>query len=267
MNKNQNLLDKPTIIWIDKYIYTLKKIQKLQYLELYPDNIIINNSNNNYSETQINIFTHDLPDKNEKFYYKAFSEKKMAINYIISELKFIETIIIVDENIFIDFVKEFDKNLTKINVIPKIYLYSQNRRVPELPKEIQNQQFYLYNIVYELEDIPKILSVLKEKNTIQETTGFSQTISKQNTQIELIFEQIKNEKELVLPTYCKIFLDGSKPDNYKFINEMYEKYKNDKCRYYKELLGPIKDIQDIPVELLSKYYIKMYTAEGNFYPK
>ena len=163
MNKNQNLLDKPTIIWIDKYIQNLNKIQKLQYLDLYPDNIIINNTNKDFSDTQNNIFIHNMADQKEKFYYKAFSEKKMAINYIISGLKFRETIIIVDENIFSDFVEEFDKNLTKINVIPKIYLYSQSRRVPKLPKEIQNQQFYLHNIVYELEDIPKILSVLKEK--------------------------------------------------------------------------------------------------------
>lgn len=76
MNKNQNLLDKPTIIWIDKYIQNLNKIQKLQYLDLYPDNIIINNANKDFSDTQNNIFIHNMADQKEKFYYKAFSEKR-----------------------------------------------------------------------------------------------------------------------------------------------------------------------------------------------
>ena len=65
--------------------------------------------------------------------------------------------------------------------------------------------------------------------------------------------------------FYQILLDLSTIDNNKFINDLYEKYKNDKN--YVGLLNQIKEIPDIPIDLLSKYYIRMYTIEGDFYKK
>ena len=81
---------------------------------------------------------------------------------------------------------------------------------------------------------------------------------------KLLFLQIKDSKDLVLQMYFKTFIDKSdSKDNIIFINELYKQYHNDPK--YIELLGQMHSIQDIPVELISKYYIKMYTIEGNFY--
>ena len=42
-------------------------------------------------------------------------------------------------------------------------------------------------------------------------------------------------------------------------------YQDDKK--YKSLFNPITTIPDIPIELLSKYYARMYTINGNFFEK
>ena len=63
----------------------------------------------------------------------------------------------------------------------------------------------------------------------------------------------------------QVLLDLSEIDNTTFINDLYEKYKNDEK--YVGLLNQIKTIPDIPIDLLSKYYIRMYTIDGNFYKK
>ena len=52
-------------------------------------------------------------------------------------------------------------------------------------------------------------------------------------------------------------------ENNSFIKTICSNYKEDSELY--KLLNPIKNIPYIPVELLSKYFAKMYTFEGMFY--
>ena len=47
---------------------------------------------------------------------------------------------------------------------------------------------------------------------------------------------------------------------------MYDNYAKNNNKV-KELLGPIKYIKDIPIEILSKYYARLYTIESEFYDK
>ena len=47
-----------------------------------------------------------------------------------------------------------------------------------------------------------------------------------------------------------------------YTNFIYQKYSNNK--FIKELFEQIKYLKYIPIELLSKYYIRAYTIESNF---
>ena len=83
--------------------------------------------------------------------------------------------------------------------------------------------------------------------------------------MELIFEPVTEKGELVLPTlFAKTVLDKPDPKGIKEFNEYLcgNYIKEDQ---YKNLLSQIIGVENIPVELLSKYYIQIYTIEGNFY--
>ena len=49
----------------------------------------------------------------------------------------------------------------------------------------------------------------------------------------------------------------------KYTSSLYDEFsKNEKV---KNLLGSIKSLSDIPIEILSKYYARLFTAESDFY--
>ena len=81
---------------------------------------------------------------------------------------------------------------------------------------------------------------------------------------QLTFEYIDCKEKLVLPLFYKSLIEITHTDNIeKFTEYLYNKYSS-----YKEintLLNSIKYISDIPIELLSKYYARLYTIESDFY--
>ena len=69
----------------------------------------------------------------------------------------------------------------------------------------------------------------------------------------------------MLPLLFKTLIDNASKDNMeKYTNILYELYSKEK-EELKELLGPIKTIKNIPLELLSKYYAKLYNADSSFH--
>jgi len=83
----------------------------------------------------------------------------------------------------------------------------------------------------------------------------------------MTFEYIDKIEKLALPLFYKSLIELTPDENIdkytKFIKFIYEKYSNNK--YIKELFDQIKSLKNIPIELLSKYYIREYTIESNFY--
>ena len=94
----------------------------------------------------------------------------------------------------------------------------------------------------------------------------SSELNNSKTKDELIFDPVKDIRYIAIQTYYKIYIDLSNlGKNKEFINKLYEKYIFNV--HYVELLDQIKDFKNIPVELLSKYYIRLYTIDGDFYRK
>ena len=71
-------------------------------------------------------------------------------------------------------------------------------------------------------------------------------------------------EKLELPLFYKSLISLTDIDNIKSYTELiYLKYsKNDNI---KKLLQDIVPISDIQIEILCKYYIRIYTAESDFY--
>ena len=82
---------------------------------------------------------------------------------------------------------------------------------------------------------------------------------------ELIFEYIDNKEKLMLPLFYKSLLDKTSIKNIEeYTNYLYNIYSK-KNSAVERLLGPIKSISNIPIEILSKYYARLYTIESDFY--
>ena len=233
----ENLNDKPVIIWIEQ-----------------EDTLI----NSDQSNTLDSFQASRLADLHMKI--DEFLDVQKAIQEI-KKIDFKETIIIVDENKFSDFVIKFNENITDINIIPQIIIHSEKKKKTfEIPNNIQNKSFYNNN-VKTLANIQRYLESIQ--NESEEPNNPAPKAS-EGTNSDLIFEGIKEKTDMKLPYFYKILLDVLEIKDNKFIETM-EKYKKDKN--YKSLVNPILNIKDIPIELLSKYYARMYTVEGNFFEK
>ena len=83
--------------------------------------------------------------------------------------------------------------------------------------------------------------------------------------IQLIFEYIDSIEKLELPLFFKSLIDNVSNNNMEeYTNSLYDTYSKDNDKI-KILLGSIKLMINIPIEVLSKYYARLYTAESNFY--
>ena len=177
----------------------------------------------------------------------------------IKSVRFIETYIIVGEKVFHDFVIAFNKNLKDIYIIPKIIFFSQNSDQLILPNNIENKLFYTYFCVRtSIEDIKKIKEFIDSQRLVIETNQKYLKNSQFEQEAKVLFKRIEKESDLLLPKIYEKLIDFSQTtDNHSFIKNIYMIYKNN--AKYKYLLNQMVDIPDIPIELLSKYYIRMYS--------
>ena len=273
---NQSNAQDHSIIWIDKNIFTNEYEQYrnelgIKYYKEIPA-----------EETTCNL---DINQKGDEFEYHGYKYKIRITNdseegvKIIKNIKiFSDVIIIVGENSFYNFVDKFDENLKDIYVIPQIIIFNpKKRQLSSRRKNLFNccekekdYRFYLNEGIKinfdEVKDSIEshIESLEKLKNYGYNNSSNNSHVEHRDKQSDLLFYGVKEEKDLMLPTtFFKILLKSELEENNEFIQEIKKTYMKDPN--YNILLYPIDKYQNIPVELLSKYYIRMYTIEGNFY--
>ena len=248
---NQSNAQDHSIIWIDKNIFTNEYEQYrnelgIKYYKEIPA-----------EETTCNL---DINQKGQEFEYHGYKYK------------------IRMENSFYNFVDKFDENLKDIYVIPQIIIFNpKKRQLSSRRKNLFNccakekdYRFYLNEGIKinfdEVKDSIEshIESLEKLKNYGYNNSSNNSHVEHRDKQSDLLFYGVKEEKDLMLPTtFFKILLKSELEENNEFIQEIKKTYMKDPN--YNILLYPIDKYQNIPVELLSKYYIRMYTIEGNFY--
>ena len=85
-----------------------------------------------------------------------------------------------------------------------------------------------------------------------------------NDEEYLNFDYIDNKEKLLLPLFYKFLIKFTEKDN-QFNNYLYKKYYN-KSKALKRFLDSICNFREIPIEILSKYYVRIYTdEESRFY--
>jgi len=177
-----------------------------------------------------------------------------AIIYLKS-ISFEETKIIVNGELYIKFIRKLYENIKEIYAIPKIIIFTKNKE--KFLKDNKNYENIVKHTFYNLGGIKtnfeEILQFLKES-----------LISKKD-EPQLTFEYIDNKDKLLLPILYKCLIDSVEIDKIDKYNDfLYNKYtkNNDDL---KKLLLQIKSIINIPIEFLSKYYVRAYTADSDFY--
>ena len=83
--------------------------------------------------------------------------------------------------------------------------------------------------------------------------------------LNLTFDYIDNKLKLIFPLFFKILIENTPiKDIQNYNNYLYKRFYKENF-LVKNLLGPIKSIPNIPIELLSKYYARLYSNSGNFH--
>ena len=195
----------------------------------------------------------------EKYcFLKCYKVIEDGINFIKNDkyVKFQETNIIISGNLHKMFVEQLKEEINSIKVIPRIIIFEKNLR-----DFLKNSFEYTKLLDESFENFGGIKSDFEEiKNFVLE----SLKIRNKNEEGNLIFEYIKSKEQLYYPILYKSLIDATSIDNIdKFIEWCYTKYEDN--RQISNLLRPIQNIKNIPIELLSKYFAKLYTAESNNY--
>ncbi len=206
---------------------------------------------------------------------KCFDSAEESINYI-KAIKFESTKIIISGGLYLSFISKFKENIKDLFLIPKIAIFTQNK--DRFLKYIQNHIYLIYDSFYaygginvQFDGIKNFLISKTFQNEIKLIkSNENKELNDQNkfesfNNIELTFEYIDSDEKLVLPLLYQSIININKIDNIEKFNEyLYSKYLN-KIQNMNELLDDINTVSNIPIELLCKYYIRLFTMDSKFY--
>ena len=217
------------------------------------------------------ISSNENSDKIKKYLKELEDLKYYKINFIFSIeeainrikiIRFEETIIIVEGNFYIKFIEEFQKNIQNFFIIPKIVIFTENK------EEFMNKNIeYIKIINHPFYNSGGIKTNLKEIDKFILNPMCNNKLLIDSDEVkQLLFEYIDSKDKLLLPMIYKALIEITPNDNIEeFTKLLCNKYIN-KSSGLDLLLNSLKSLSNIPIELLSKYYTRIYTEEkSHFY--
>ena len=189
--------------------------------------------------------------------YKNIQESMTQIKSI----QFEETYIILSGKLYIEFIDCLKKNLLDINIIPKIMIFTGNKT-----KFLNYNQKYLNILNHKFYNYGGIKSSFEEiKNFILNKSKNKRLLINEIDDENLVFESIDNKEQLLLPILYKTLIEVPPNDKIElFTQHLIDKYSN-RSLNISILLNSINNMKDIPLELLSKYYSRIYTDEDSYF--
>ena len=217
-------------------------------------------------------------EENEKYITKLIKrnfnvdicdEIFMGLNEILlnKDKYFKDTYVILSGSVYQDFILQFKKYLLDICIVPKIIIFTSNKKLfleknSNIKDIIENKFYNLGGIQTLFKDVYEELLAKKlwKKNYTIENKSLSSDIKGE----QYTFEYINNKLELYLPVFYKALIKLNEKDKFdKLTHYLYNTYKENKD--IQELLESIDGIPDIPIEILCKYYARLYTIQSDFY--
>jgi len=213
-----------------------------------------------------NIYNLYLRENFDKYKITAFESVEPCLEEIL-KLSFEELYVIVSGRLYKDFIHQIMNNLTKIEVVPKIIIFTGNKdKFLEYHNDLHMKNILsnrFYNLGGIQTDFVNVFGFLTDDTwrIRPELTGKKNEIEEAE---EFTFEYIESLEALMLPRFFRTLIKINKDDNFDELNQyLYNKYL--KSEEVKELFSQIEGIPSIPFEILCKYYARLYTYESNFY--
>ena len=226
------------------------------------ERILIISNNFSLPEKEKYVF---IEYSNKKLYKKEFKKEEIdySIEYI-KKLKFNDTFILLNENIKKIFIEKLESNLEELMIIPKIFTLTNKQTKINL-----NYTFYDYgegnieqikNFILELMKKREIFK--EEKKRIGNFSGKGQF--NQNEQNNKRSFNCDTER---LPEIFKPLLENniSSEEINKYNDWLHENYAENFIFDDNDKSFQLSETKNIPIELLSKYYINMYTVGDKFF--
>ena len=209
-------------------------------------------------------------EENTKYCNELISKKSLilkkcdnvndAIVYM-KGIKFVETKVIVSGKLYSELIEKFKKNILDMCIAPKIIVFTKYYR----KKEFENEKniFYKFGGVAIIFD--EIRNFLKSDINIIIENEFEEEKNNNQDDVQLIFEYIDCKEKLMLPMFFKVLIDNTSNNNMEeYTNYLYRTFSEDNEKI-KKLLSSIISIPNIPIEILSKFYARLYTCPSNFH--
>ena len=219
---------------------------------------------------------------------KPYDNTINALEYLKS-LKFNPVFIIISGRLYTEFIIYFKNNINKFIICPTIIIFTSNKKQfyeynRNNKLDIVDHPFYTHyvadsyndlkesilstnNELYQLKDVfpllfKKIIKISSEnEEKIINIDYTKQEIEKE--EIQLNFEYVPDRNHLILPLFMSDFTKDITEDEIdKFNKYLINKYTN------KEIIKLITQLirnKQVPVEIISKFWVRAYTAQSEFY--
>ena len=221
-----------------------------------------------YVDSQENLSYQEELKKNSEIKLVCFKDVDLAIR-LFRKLNFRRIIILVSGSLYQEFFQKFKSNLSQLAIVPKIIIFTSS--VTKM-KEKYGNILPLYHPFYNSHGIVSNFDNLKEillfKISFNDYISPSQykRLERIRDSEKFVFEYIRDKNQLILPLFFSLYTSVPNDDQIQYFNKLIISNfgKNPEIS---SLFSQINDVKQIPMEILSKFWIKAYTAETDFYKK
>ena len=198
--------------------------------------------------------------------FKGFTDVEKGVNYIIENVKFHKTIIIVSGRLFPDFYDKFKYNIRNMIVIPKVIIFTgdvDKFNMYNKDKEgIKDPFFNIGGVVDNFEDLKKFV----ENSLNKYNPKFEGEDKDRYPDEQLKFQIIADKKDLILPMFYTEKLNHFSEEEFKqSVENLFKKIKEGKNSEPIEFLfSQIIESGNIPSCIFAKFWMRAYSTHKTF---
>ena len=224
----------------------------------------------NVDNEENSFYQNELKKSYPELQLLCFKDVILALKSII-KYNFRKIIIMISGKLYPKFYRVFESNLTKFAIIPKIIIFTSNEMrlrnsYGDLLKFLPlNDPFYnshgIETNFNHLKDelIPKIIY-----NIPSSCIRYNKNERSRENNEKFNFECVKEINQLILPLFFSDYLNIPTPKEIQSFNQFISVNSGINEDIY-NLTSQIEGAKNIPIEILSKFWVRIYTIESDFY--
>ena len=228
-----------------------------QNLELIWIDANVNNEENNGYKNEMKKFMQ------AKFSF--FEGTQEALDYL-KTIEFIPTFIMCSGKLYPHFIKEYTNKIKEFSICPKIIIFCGNK-IAYLDRNKNNADLYLNHPFFnsggvqdKFDDVKNCLLMHDELTNQPESENIIDNLPEDRFN----FEYISEKNQLILPLYFSQFMKNPEENEIQEFNEMM-KNKYFSIKEFWMIFSQLTGVQNIPYEILYKFWLKAFSYGINFY--